>query len=98
MLLLLRTGVGIERNNYRGVMKLLLNSNYYLGEITMQDQTSTAPAIHTVPISAAISKSVQLVSAMLLGIVILYGVGFVQTSAAHNAAHDMRHSQGFPCH
>ena len=64
----------------------------------MQNQTSTSSTIHTAPISITFSKSLQLVSAMLLGIVILYGAGFVQTSTAHNAAHDMRHSQGFPCH
>lgn len=64
----------------------------------MQNQTSTVSTIHAAPISTTFSKPLQLVSAMLLGIVILYGVGFVQTSVAHNAAHDMRHSQGFPCH
>ena len=63
----------------------------------MKDQTSTMSKIHTTPISITFSKSIQLVSAMLLGIVILYGAGFVQTYTAHNAAHDMRHSQGFPC-
>lgn len=46
----------------------------------------------------AISKGLQLFAAFLLGVVILYGAGFVQASAVHNAAHDMRHSQGFPCH
>jgi cobalt transporter subunit CbtB len=66
--------------------------------MTMQNQTSTSSTIRIAPISITFSKSLQLVSAMLLGIVILYGVGFVQTSVAHNAAHDMRHSQGFPCH
>ena len=45
-----------------------------------------------------LSKGLQLASAFFLGIVILYGAGFVQTSAVHNAAHDMRHSQAFPCH
>ena len=64
----------------------------------MQNQATTAANFHTKTISKTISKSFQLVSALLLGIVILYGVGFTQTSAAHNAAHDMRHSQGFPCH
>ncbi|MBT7944124.1 MAG: CbtB-domain containing protein [Alphaproteobacteria bacterium] len=48
--------------------------------------------------STTVSKPLQLASAFLLGIVLLYGAGFVQTSAAHNAAHDMRHTQGFPCH
>ena len=64
----------------------------------MKNQTSTMSNIQSTPISITFSKSLQLVSAMLLGIVILYGAGFVQTSTAHNAAHDMRHSQGFPCH
>ncbi|MCG6872460.1 MAG: CbtB-domain containing protein [Gammaproteobacteria bacterium] len=50
------------------------------------------------PVSATISKPLQIAGAFLLGIVILYAAGFVSTSAVHNAAHDMRHSQGFPCH
>jgi len=45
-----------------------------------------------------ISKGLQLFAAFLLGALILYGAGFAQASAVHNAAHDMRHSQGFPCH
>lgn len=40
----------------------------------------------------------QLFGAMLLGGLILYGAGFLNTNAVHNAAHDTRHSQGFPCH
>lgn len=47
---------------------------------------------------SVLSMPVQLTSAVLLGIVILYGAGFVNTAAVHNAAHDTRHSQGFPCH
>ena len=37
-------------------------------------------------------------SAAVLGLVILYGAGFAPQSAAHNAAHDTRHSAAFPCH
>jgi cobalt transporter subunit CbtB len=48
--------------------------------------------------SVTVSKGLQLFAAFLLGAVILYGAGFAQASAVHNAAHDMRHSQGFPCH
>jgi cobalt transporter subunit CbtB len=33
-----------------------------------------------------------------LGIVLIYGMGFAETSELHNAAHDGRHSAGFPCH
>ncbi len=36
--------------------------------------------------------------AALLGVFMLWGVGFSTISAAHNAAHDVRHSTGFPCH
>ena len=64
----------------------------------MQNQDSTATIHRTSTISTAISKPLQLVGAFLLGAVILYAAGFVSTSAVHNAAHDMRHSQGFPCH
>ncbi len=48
--------------------------------------------------TATVSRGLQIFAAALLGVVILYGAGFAQTSAAHNAAHDMRHAQGFPCH
>jgi cobalt transporter subunit CbtB len=33
-----------------------------------------------------------------LGCVLIFGMGFVGISAIHNAAHDGRHSAGFPCH
>jgi len=59
-----------------------------------QDQTSTTRPWSTV----TVARAVQLAGALLLGAVILYGVGFVETSAVHNAAHDTRHAVGFPCH
>ena len=37
-------------------------------------------------------------AAALLGLVLLWGVGFSHIEAVHNAAHDARHSAGFPCH
>jgi cobalt transporter subunit CbtB len=33
-----------------------------------------------------------------LGLVLLYASAFAQTAVMHNAAHDGRHSAGFPCH
>ena len=63
----------------------------------MQHQLTDTKA-HRRSLSASISKSLQLVGAVLLGTIILYGAGFVNTAAVHNAAHDTRHSQGFPCH
>ena len=64
----------------------------------MKDQASNATTMQTATVSTTISKPVQLFSAFLLGMVFLYGAGFVQTSAVHNAAHDVRHSLAFPCH
>jgi len=63
----------------------------------MQNQVSIT-TLDTEPVATTVSKPLQLVSAFLLGIIILYGVGFMSTPAVHNAAHDTRHSQGFPCH
>jgi cobalt transporter subunit CbtB len=34
----------------------------------------------------------------LLGVFILFGVGFAGSATLHNAAHDARHAFAFPCH
>ena len=34
----------------------------------------------------------------LIGLFLLYGVGFAQPETIHNAAHDTRHAASFPCH
>jgi cobalt transporter subunit CbtB len=34
----------------------------------------------------------------LLGAFLIWGVGFSHIEVLHNAAHDTRHSTGFPCH
>jgi cobalt transporter subunit CbtB len=34
----------------------------------------------------------------MLGMVLIWGVGFSHVEAFHNAAHDTRHSNAFPCH
>jgi len=36
--------------------------------------------------------------AALIGVVFVVGAGFSSLPAAHNAAHDARHSFAFPCH
>jgi cobalt transporter subunit CbtB len=35
---------------------------------------------------------------LAFGLVILYSVAFSPFTRAHNAAHDTRHANGFPCH
>ena len=37
-------------------------------------------------------------AAIVLGSVLLYAAGFASKVELHNAAHDGRHSAGFPCH
>jgi cobalt transporter subunit CbtB len=34
----------------------------------------------------------------LIGLFLIYGVGFAQPETIHNAAHDTRHAASFPCH
>jgi len=41
---------------------------------------------------------VQAGLAMALGLFILFMVGFSHIDAVHNATHDVRHSNAFPCH
>ncbi len=36
--------------------------------------------------------------AALLGVFVTWGVGFSHIAALHNAGHDTRHSNAFPCH
>jgi cobalt transporter subunit CbtB len=38
------------------------------------------------------------ISAMVFGGFLIFGVGLAQANNLHNAAHDTRHSIGFPCH
>ncbi len=66
--------------------------------MTMQNQASTVATVRPATIETTISKPLQLATALVLGFVFLFGAGFVQTSAVHNAAHDVRHSLSFPCH
>ena len=40
----------------------------------------------------------QNISALVFGAAIIFIVGFMPIEAAHNAAHDSRHTLSFPCH
>ena len=51
------------------------------------------------PLSAIwTGKILPALVAAILGCVLIFTMGFAATSALHNAAHDGRHSAGFPCH
>jgi len=47
---------------------------------------------------SGLSSITQTMSALIFGAMMIFAVGFVPVDAAHNAAHDTRHSLAFPCH
>ena len=77
---------------------MTVNNTFQVGDSVMQNQ-ATQNVVESPQVTALLaSKRLQLSCAFALGIVVLFAAVFVQTSPVHNAAHDMRHSQGFPCH
>ena len=49
--------------------------------------------------STALSKAIGPVQLMLaLGMALMFVAGHAQSAALHDAAHDVRHATGFPCH
>ncbi|MCP1198183.1 CbtB-domain containing protein [Notoacmeibacter sp. MSK16QG-6] len=50
----------------------------------------------------AITSQTNGVAALLLSVVfgfgVIFAVGLAQADALHDAAHDVRHANGFPCH
>lgn len=49
-------------------------------------------------VAIAPAKLWPILSALMLGVFVIAGAGFVSVPAVHNAAHDHRHAIGFPCH
>ncbi|MGI9352583.1 MAG: CbtB domain-containing protein [Rhizobiaceae bacterium] len=44
------------------------------------------------------SRLLPIVFSAIIGLGIIFVVGHVQAGALHDAAHDVRHATGFPCH
>ena len=61
-------------------------------------QSQSALNCEQVQAKSTSSILIQTTAALAFGAVILFGVGFAPLEAAHNAAHDVRHSMAFPCH
>ena len=57
-------------------------------QTTTQTNTLTGTATGILPV----------VFAAILGLGIMFVVGHAQASVLHDAAHDVRHATGFPCH
>lgn len=49
-------------------------------------------------VSQARTSLAQVIAVALLGGGLLFVAGHAQSAALHDAAHDMRHATGFPCH
>jgi cobalt transporter subunit CbtB len=53
----------------------------------------------TLPVAAVqVGRLSQALMAMVLGVFVIGMVGFSHIDVLHNAAHDVRHSNAFPCH
>lgn len=53
----------------------------------------------TLPVVAGqVGRLSQALMAMVLGVFVVGVVGFSHIDVVHNAAHDVRHSNAFPCH
>jgi cobalt transporter subunit CbtB len=48
--------------------------------------------------AARTAGAMPAVFAIVFGIFLVFGAGFAQPSALHNAAHDARHAFALPCH
>ena len=40
----------------------------------------------------------SILSVMAIGVTLMFVAGHAQSATLHDAAHDMRHATGFPCH
>ena len=54
----------------------------------------TATAAQTTSASALVS----VIAIAALGLGVIFVAGHVQAGTLHDAAHDVRHATGFPCH
>lgn len=62
-------------------------------------QSQLANAQITLPVAAGqVGRLSQALMAMALGVFVIGMVGFSHVDVVHNAAHDVRHSNAFPCH
>lgn len=65
--------------------------NQHIASLPPSNRTATRVGARSETLRAALA-------AALLGLAILWAIGFAPLSALHNAAHDTRHSAAFPCH
>lgn len=64
----------------------------------MSDMSRAISVTGTSAVSTRTSTLTAALFLALFGAGLIYGVGFAGADILHNAAHDVRHSNGFPCH
>lgn len=57
--------------------------------------TQTANLTQTAATSSVLMQSIFMA---LIGATLVFAAGFAHSQSLHDAAHDLRHSTGFPCH
>jgi cobalt transporter subunit CbtB len=65
------------------------------------DRDPSLPVVPKIDADARVERVTMMAPALAtiaLGVLVLFCVGFLQTPAVHNGAHDTRHADGFPCH
>lgn len=60
-------------------------------------QTSTALPVAETRLGVA-ARVWSAIAVLIFGMSIVYVVGFSTIAKVHNATHDNRHANGFPCH
>jgi len=62
------------------------------------DMTTAQALAIAAPHTKSASSTLSLLAAGLIGLGIIAVAGHVQAATLHDAAHDVRHATGFPCH
>lgn len=65
------------------------------GVTARRDMMTTSTSVKTTALSKAFGPVLLMVA---LGASLLFVAGHAQSAALHDAAHDVRHATGFPCH
>ena len=60
--------------------------------------TQTAPLGQKTRDTSRASGIVSMIAVALIGLGVVFVTGHVQAGTLHDAAHDVRHATGFPCH
>ena len=71
------------------------------GELSPRPNTEVVMAARIVSSAGSKTVSERLtagLAALFLGAFFIWGVGLANAQTLHDAAHDTRHSYGFPCH